>query len=421
MASHFPPPPSDTLEGGFVQESGDGATARVCSVPDHCTSIYASFASMAEFASGGALLGGTVLILDGPPPGSEVGVDYKAWQIGERFKGVYGIPPGVHMVYYSCSDVKRGVGLSSRTCFFLQLEPGDVQVFRWDTSTELLQPVVDEDDAQRYSNMVRGGAFSDGLGPYDTTELEKWTRLSHHISPTVLDRLEPVHKCIHSTAKWYDSKGEAPTTIPTVFYTPMPDRRKRKGKTKAVPTPREITAYALDRSQALVALIRDQFAGDMFLFLGEMQFSFLCFLLGQSLEAFDQWKAMVALVCTAESLLLGTWCSGGNPGDAAKTEPAALTSFTASIMPVLLGQLKEMPRDFFHADLTKGNFLRDSLRNLFSILTPLPSAMETPVNTGLVRVTKELFSFVEDELGYTLDECEDDDGPAIVDLQATRF
>ena len=188
-----------------------------------------------------------------------------------------------------------------------------------------------------------------------------------------------------------------------------------------MPTPREITAYALDRSQALVALIRDQFAGDMFLFLGEMQFSFLCFLLGQSLEAFDQWKAMVALVCTAESLLLGTWCSGGNPGDAAKTEPAALTSFTASIMPVLLGQLKEMPRDFFHADLTKGNFLRDSLRNLFSILTPLPSAMETPVNTGLVRVTKELFSFVEDELGYTLDECEDDDGPVIVDLQATRF
>ena len=37
----------------------------------------------------------------------------------------------------------------------------------------------------------------------------------------------------------------------------------------------------------------------------EMQFAFVCFLVGQSFEAFDQWKGMVDLLCSSERALLG--------------------------------------------------------------------------------------------------------------------
>lgn len=40
------------------------------------------------------------------------------------------------------------------------------------------------------------------------------------------------------------------------------------------------------------------------LFLGELQFAFICFLIGESLEALEQWKKMVTLVCSCEDALL---------------------------------------------------------------------------------------------------------------------
>ena len=33
------------------------------------------------------------------PPGIEFGLDYQTWKIGEKFKGVKAIPPGVHYVH----------------------------------------------------------------------------------------------------------------------------------------------------------------------------------------------------------------------------------------------------------------------------------------------------------------------------------
>lgn len=45
---------------------------------------------------------GAVLVFLDLPAGSEFGIDYCSWQVGEQFKGVKMIPPGIHFVYYRC-------------------------------------------------------------------------------------------------------------------------------------------------------------------------------------------------------------------------------------------------------------------------------------------------------------------------------
>ena len=43
---------------------------------------------------------GAMLVFLDVPPGTEFGVDYNSWAVGEKFKGVKMIPPGIHFVYY---------------------------------------------------------------------------------------------------------------------------------------------------------------------------------------------------------------------------------------------------------------------------------------------------------------------------------
>lgn len=42
---------------------------------------------------------GTVVLLE-VPERTEVGIDYKCWNVGQRFKGIKLIPPGLHFIYY---------------------------------------------------------------------------------------------------------------------------------------------------------------------------------------------------------------------------------------------------------------------------------------------------------------------------------
>lgn len=43
--------------------------------------------------------GGTLVLL-GMPIGTEFGIDLNFWNVGEKFRGVKMIPPGLHFVYF---------------------------------------------------------------------------------------------------------------------------------------------------------------------------------------------------------------------------------------------------------------------------------------------------------------------------------
>ena len=68
--------------------------------------------------------------------------------------------------------------------------------------------------------------------------------------------------------------------------------------------------------------------------LGEMQFAFVSFLLGENLDSFEQWKRMVNLICNCEKGVLDK------------------PDFFYKAVPVLYEQLKQLPKDFFVAELS---------------------------------------------------------------------
>ena len=47
-----------------------------------------------------------MLVMLGMPPGTEFGIDTNTWNVGEKFKGVKMIPPGLHFIYFRLVSLK---------------------------------------------------------------------------------------------------------------------------------------------------------------------------------------------------------------------------------------------------------------------------------------------------------------------------
>ena len=80
---------------------------------------------------------------------------------------------------------------------------------------------------------------------------------------------------------------------------------------------------------------------------GEIQLSFVCFLTGQSLDAFEHWKKLVELICGAD--------------DAIALRQAVYFEFLRT----LENQLTHVPQDFLCDIVANNNFVYHSLRKLF--------------------------------------------------------
>ena len=96
------------------------------------------------------LLGASILFLNAPP-GITFGIDYNSWTTGPKFKGLSGIPPGLHFVYYALPS-------GPRSGYFVFLKSGEIDVRVWDDSSEGILPLesMDPDQTERY----RLGTFS---------------------------------------------------------------------------------------------------------------------------------------------------------------------------------------------------------------------------------------------------------------------
>ncbi|KAM1017690.1 hypothetical protein ACFX2A_048222 [Malus domestica] len=79
------------------------------------------------------------------------------------------------------------------------------------------------------------------------------------------------------------------------YYTSIPRVIKQKGIQC-----QQLTSLNLDKTQLLESVLLEDYGGSEDLLLAELQFAFIAFLMGQSLEAFLQWKSLVSLLfgCT---------------------------------------------------------------------------------------------------------------------------
>ncbi|KAJ0100279.1 hypothetical protein Patl1_21327 [Pistacia atlantica] len=291
--------------------------------------------------------GVTLLLLD-VPQYTLVGIDTQVFSVGPAFKGIKMIPPGVHFVFYS-SSTRDGKEFSPIIGFFVDAGPSEVIVRKWEQQEERLVKVL-EDEEERYVQAVRSLEFDRQLGPYNLSQYGDWKRLSNYITKSTIERLEPIGGEITVTSESGMVKNTPKTSMEKAldeqlraskfattddnsqkkgcYYTSIPRVIKRRGMQGE-----ELTSLNLDKAsiyiymnfeayrtlrilfnfilllivgyisiqtQLLESLLIKEYGGSEESLLGELQFAFISFLMGQSLEAFLQWKSLVSLLfgCT---------------------------------------------------------------------------------------------------------------------------
>ncbi|KAK2720045.1 protein AAR2 homolog [Artemia franciscana] len=322
---------------------------------------------------------GCVLFLMEYPIGSEIGIDLQSWNVGEKFRGIKMIPPGMHFIYYSVSN-KTGQ-IAPRTGFFVEVNPKEVIGMKWNALSEDFEYITSAEELEPLkTNLENLDPF---LGPYPYDTYKRWISLSHRVSKTVVEKLEPLSKRITSVADLIPSKKfeqkhrhrnfQGETTAPAqtniepsdkplselatseefllpemhhrpgtnLRFSEIPTRRYPEGASSA-----EITQHSLDSSYVLEQLWSQWDNPNQLL--GELQMAFLAFLVGQSYLGFEHWKQLILTISTSDRALLR------NP------------DFFIEFLNDLYFQLSEVSEDFFVDIVSQDNFLVHSLRTLFS-------------------------------------------------------
>lgn len=351
------------------------------------------------------------LIFSGMPVGTEVGIDMNIFRVGPRFQGFRGIPPGIHFIFYSAVG-NRFEGLAPRNGFFHFFHSGDVVVRKWDQKTEDIEDGSISEDALRHLKDTEERHL--GLYPYETWR--QWVSLTDHLTWPLVQRLQPENGKISAATQLtplvYPVPQDTVMEVQRLERLPkqsledqlLPQMKPLPGtelRFTTIPerayypegaTPGQISQHCIDSTYTLERIIGQESISwdDM---LGELQLSFICFLVGGVYESFDQWRRILRLLTSCESAI------GLHP------------SFYSDMMGVLHFQLKEVPHDFFVDIVEAENFLCSALSRFFSNLNNSGSAPGDLKAKGK-RFQKSLTKTFR----WRFDLEEDDDAPVIVTL-----
>merc|ERR1719242_600139 len=97
-----------------------------------------------------------------------------------------------------------------------------------------------------------------------------------------------------SNAKKYESYNSAKCKFEHYHpsYTKIPTISSIKGL-----SPSGMTTLQMDRSKILYDLLNGEFKRNHFALIGELQYAFICLLVGQSVQGLEQWKVIIDLIC----------------------------------------------------------------------------------------------------------------------------
>lgn len=308
---------------------------------------------------------GAVLLFLNVPPGTEFGIDYTSWNTGEKFKGVKMIPGGIHFIHYSAVSLTQG-GQAPRTGFFHFFRAREVLIKKWDP---LLEDVKDEkvstEEVEERRKMLQ--ELDPFLGVYPYENFKKWVSLTNEVTESLVEKISPLCGKISSAAqlvpddasrttseraklKEREEVGSAEQNLPRMHSKPGTALRFSEIPKQSYPegaSPAEITRHSMDKSYLLATFLASNYEREPRSILGEIQVAFVCFLIGQVYDAFEQWKRLVALLCSCET---------------AVSDHVALYSAFIQMMHF---QLKEVPSDFFVDIVSRDNFLTSTLGTFF--------------------------------------------------------
>ncbi|CAG9795109.1 unnamed protein product [Diatraea saccharalis] len=382
--------------------------------------------------------GGTFVFL-GVPEETQFGIDMQCWNTEEDFRGIKMIPPGLHYVHYSA--VSKGTGdVSPRSGFMHVFHKKEFLVKIWDKKTEdMSKDEISDESVQRLKDNLFN--LDKYLAPYPYEIWEKWKMLTSHITGELAIKLSPVSGVIRAavdllsmtdaerprglkvqestksqegnieltvedeaTPGSSDPKRAKRVTLEDKENLLLPDLKPAPGmalrfttiprdKYPAGSTPEEITKHYLDQSYSLELMISQH--DEPLDIIGELQFAYLCFLIGHSLDAFEHWKNLVILFCSCD--------------DAIQKHKSIFFHFVKS----LETQIDEMPEEFLADIVMNKNLVYKKLREFFRTVyvSKVDGRLTTLIEGFKEHLTEKLqWDFTE------LDADEEDELPVIVNL-----
>ncbi|XP_018333929.1 protein AAR2 homolog [Agrilus planipennis] len=381
---------------------------------------------------------GAILVLLDVPEGTEMGIDLKVWNTEENFRGFKMIPPGLHFIFYSC--VSKTEDIAPRRGFFHNFKKSEFLVKKWNKGKEdlCLEEVDNKEVVGLKDNYIALDKF---LGPYPFEIHKRWSALISHITTKVLDRHNPIQGKIMSAIELIpcsdadrprgikktanlDSAGcssssssDSNTTVnytnatkrsrlscpsdleqillPNLKPVPGSELRFTPFPSKVFPegcTPSEITKHCLDLTYTLENMLTSY--DEPSEIIGELQFCYVCFLVGHSLEAFEQWKKLVGLLCSCETAI--------------KKYRQVFDLFVT----VLEAQLREIPEEFLADIVANSNYIYVKLKNFFGVVEE--SDIDGRLKTKIDRFKNSIKNFLKWDFSFTERE-DDDDAPVIVE------
>lgn len=371
-----------------------------------------------EFAKRLLVEGATIVILD-VPYGTDLGIDLKSWNTGENFKGIKMIPPGFHYVHYSA--VNEFGEMAPRSGFLHTFKSCDLLVKQWDPKeADISSESVPEETVQRLKDNLKELDRYLGAYPYDIWK--QWKDLTTHITAPLVERCSPLCGYVksalelehcsdasrprggefctkrrkRSSALTLEEKEEE--LLPDLKPKPGTELRLSKLPEKHYPdnaTPTEITRHSLDSTYALDTLI-NSLPLPMEI-IGEMQLAFVCFLVGQSLDAFEHWKKLVCLICSADRAI------------------SQRRAIYVEFLKALEIQLKHVPEDILCDIVVNNNFVYLNLRKLFGNIES-NSDIDGRMKSYVVRFAERLSVKFLWDFSNLQDEAEDE-APVVVSLK----
>ncbi|KAJ3287078.1 a1-alpha2 repression [Rhizoclosmatium sp. JEL0117] len=350
---------------------------------------------------------GAFLLLMDAPVDLSFGIDLNEWQTGPRFKGLKLIPPGFHFIHYSSKSTSTG-DTGVRTGFFKFFASKEIYVTQWNASEEDLmeQESLDKAHVERLKYNIM--EFEPSLGAYPLIPhpqqplptFQKWLRLTNYITEPLLKSLLPSTKKVSSLvsvsrfsdldesilpsgSKAVDSEGKQELVSLNIRFTPIDLKRSYPANA----TPDQVTKYFQDKSWLLNSVLKSFYGGDYKALLGELQFSFILFLVGQVYDGLEQWKCLTQLVCSSKEAL---------------SSPLSSTLFY-EFLGTLHSQLEECPEDFFVDTLSSSNFLRSAIVDLVCNVRD-PDAVNRLPNVKLEQRVTKFVELVTERFKWDLEE-----------------
>ncbi|KAI1280758.1 Protein AAR2 -like protein [Halotydeus destructor] len=334
---------------------------------------------------------GATFVLDNFPKGFEFGIDMTTFTVGEKFKGVKMIPPGCHFVYYSAVNIEHN-SVGARSGFFQYFKSGELIAKKWNVRDEDVAD-VDEEEILRYRESLIGD-LDRHLAPYPQANYEKWSGLVDYIDESVLNRLSPTTKQINSVSQMVprDVVSSSSSITPEPVRDPKSTIKFTAIPTRCIPDesdPKQVTVHSIDSSFALNTILVEMSDNQL---LGEFQYAFVCFLVGQVYDAFEHWKSLLKLFCSCDKAI------------------SEREGFFSDLIRILHFQLREVPEDLFVDIVEQNNFLVAYLSIFFSNLN------SSSVSIAVRRRGERFKENLKMKYKWDFDFEPEDEAPVIVEM-----